>query len=58
MFEYVPDILTFKECQSILKIGKNTLLYLLHEGAIEGFQIGNRWKIPKEAVLEYIRNHY
>lgn len=56
MFERVPDILTFKECKDLLKIGKNSLLNLLHDGSIEAFRIGNRWKIPKKSVIEYIRH--
>ncbi len=55
MFEQIPEIMTLKECQQILKVGKNTMLDLLHEGRIEGFKIGNRWKIPKESVVEFIR---
>ena len=55
MLECVPDILTFTECRQLLKVGKNTLLGLLHDGEIEAFRIGNRWKIPKTAVLEYIK---
>ncbi len=55
MFENVPDILTFKECQHLLKVGKNTLLDLLHNGEIDGFRIGRRWKIPKNSVIEYIK---
>lgn len=55
MLECVPEILTFKECRSLLKVGKNTLLDLLHNGEIGAFRIGNRWKIPKNAVLEYIK---
>ena len=58
MFEYIPDILTFKECQDLLKVGKNTLLNLIHQGELDAFKIGNRWKIPKEVVLEFIRNKY
>ena len=49
------EILTFKECQRLLKVGKNTLLRLLHNGDIEAFRIGNRWKIPKSAIFDYIR---
>ncbi|MEY8232272.1 helix-turn-helix domain-containing protein [Oscillospiraceae bacterium 50-16] len=56
MFERVPDILTFKECKDLLKIGKNSLLDLLHDGSIEAFRLGNRWKIPKNSVIEYIRH--
>lgn len=55
MFERIPDILTFNECKNLLKVGKNTLLDLLHSGQIEAFRIGNRWKISKSAVIEYIK---
>ena len=26
MYEYIPEIMTFKECQNILRVGKNTLI--------------------------------
>lgn len=55
MLERVPEILTFKECRSLLRIGKNTLLDLIHNGSIQAFRIGNRWKIPKKSVVEYIK---
>lgn len=55
MYENIPEIMTFKECCEILKIGKNTMLDLLHTNRIEGFKIGNRWKIPKESVVDFIR---
>ena len=55
MLERVPEIMTFNECRCLLKIGKNTLLDLLHSGEIGAFRIGNRWKIPKNAVIEYIK---
>lgn len=55
MYEQIPEIMTLKECQQILKVGKNTMLELLHSRRIDGFRIGNRWKIPKESVIEYIR---
>lgn len=57
MYPYIPEIMTFKECQQFLKIGKNTLLDLIHNREIDAFKIGNRWKIPKEGVVEFIRNH-
>ena len=58
MLEQTPDILTFQEWQELLKVGKNTLLDLLHNNDIEAFKIGSRWKIPKTAVLEYICHRY
>ena len=53
MFEQTPDILTFKECQELLKIGKNTLLDLLHNEEIEGFKIGKQWRIKKEVLIKF-----
>lgn len=55
MFEKIPDIMTFKECQKLLKVGKNTLLNLIHSGEIDAFRIGNRWKITKESIIEYVK---
>jgi excisionase family DNA binding protein len=55
MYNDIPSIMTFNECKDILKVGKNTLLDLLHSNTIQGFKIGNRWKIPKESVVEFIR---
>lgn len=55
MYEQIPEILTLRECCELLKVGKNTMLKLLHGKEIEGFMIGNRWKIPKESVVEFIR---
>ena len=55
MYENIPEVMTLKECQEILKVGKNTMLELLHTNQIEGFKIGSRWKIPKESVVEFLR---
>ena len=55
MYEYIPEIMTFKECQKILKVGKNTLLDLIHTNQLEAFKVGSRWKIPKQFVIEFIQ---
>ena len=39
MLDNTPDILTFNECREVLKIGKNSLLDLLHNNYIEGFEL-------------------
>lgn len=52
----IPVIMTFSECQKILRVGKNTLLDLLHSGKLEGFRIGNRWRITRDSLAEYV-NH-
>lgn len=40
MYEYIPEIMTFKECQNILRVGKNTLIDLIHTGKIQAFKVG------------------
>lgn len=55
MYEYIPEVMTFKECKELLKVGKNTLLDLIHTGQIQAFKVGNRWKIRKQAVIEFIQ---
>ena len=54
MYRNIPEVMTFKECCALLKIGKNTLLELLHTRQIDGFRIGNRWRIPKESLAKFM----
>ena len=54
MYNNIPEVMTVKECCAILKVGKNTMLGMLNNRIIDGFKIGNRWKIPKESVVEFI----
>ncbi|MDD5923414.1 MAG: helix-turn-helix domain-containing protein [Clostridia bacterium] len=56
MLEEYNDILTVKDVQTILKIGKNSALDLIHEGDIEAFMIKGRWRILKSDLLSYIRH--
>ena len=55
MYLNIPEIMTFNECKEILKIGKNTLLDLIHNGEIDAFKVGNRWKITRESTEEFVR---
>ena len=55
MYLNIPEIMTFNECKEILKIGKNTLLDLIHNGELDAFKVGNRWKITRESVEEFVR---
>ena len=44
MLEEFNDILTLKDVQTILKIGKNSALDFIHDGDIEAFMIKGRWR--------------
>ena len=54
MLDDYQDIMTVPEIAEILYIGKNRVYELLESGAIKGFRIGRVWKVPKEALKEYI----
>lgn len=57
MLDTIPDTLTLKELQSVLQIGKNTALNLVHNDIITGHWVAGKWLFLKEDVLEYIQNH-
>ncbi len=54
-FSDIPDIMTFNEARAVLKVGKNTMLDLLHKGYIDAFRIKNRWRITRYALIEYLK---
>ena len=54
MFENYNEIMTIDEVCEVLMIGRNRCYHLLGDGAIKGFRIGSVWKIPRDAVMEYI----
>ena len=55
MLNNTPDIMTLKEVRDALKIGKNTALRLLQSGDLEGFRVGNQWRVTKEKLFAFIR---
>lgn len=54
MLNNTKDILTLKELQELLYIGKNTALRLVQSGEIEAFRVGKQWRVSKESVAKYI----
>lgn len=55
MLNNTKDILTLKEFQELLHIGKNTALRLVQSGEIEAFRVGKQWRVSKENVAKYVR---
>jgi excisionase family DNA binding protein len=54
MLEHLPDILTLKECQETLFIGKNLMLELVQSGTLPAFRVGKKWRITKDNLKKYI----
>ena len=55
MLNNTKDILTIKDLQKLLHIGRNTALRLVQDGEIEGFKVGRLWRVTRESVVKYIR---
>ncbi len=51
----LSDLITVEELCELLFIGKNAAYRLLNTGEVKAFRIGRVWKIPREAVCEYVR---
>jgi excisionase family DNA binding protein len=56
MLDNYPDILTIKEVMEILKIGRNKAYYMINHKQIKSIKIGNSYRIPKIALIEFIIN--
>ena len=56
MFEHADDLLSVEETAELLKINRGAIYPLLAAGRLKGFRNGRVWRIPKEAVVRYIRN--
>lgn len=54
MLEQYDDILTILDLAEALKIGSTQAYRLVRTGKIKAFKSGKDWKIPKQAVIQYI----
>lgn len=55
MLETFDDVMTVEEACEALRIGKNALYALLEAKQLRGYRNGRVWRIPKEAVIAFIR---
>ena len=55
MLNNTKDILTLKELQELLHIGKNTALRLVQSGEIEASKVGKQWRIVREDIIRYLK---
>lgn len=58
MFNYLPDLLTRKQAQDALCIGKSKMLELIHSGEIPARMIAGGFRIEKEDLIDFVKNSY
>ena len=54
MLEGWDDFLTVEELCEVLKIGRNAAYTLLNSGELKALRNGRVWRVPKQAVIEYV----
>lgn len=54
MFNEYHDIVSVDDLCEMLSIGKNTAYTLLSNGTIKALHYGRVWKIPKQAVINFV----
>lgn len=54
-FEELPLMLTVEEAAKALRIGRNAAYELTRAGTLRSIKIGRQYRIPKDAIEEYIR---
>lgn len=54
MFETYDDILTIEDLADALKIGNCKAYQIVRSGKINAYKEGKDWKIPKQALVEYV----
>ena len=55
MLEKYADVLTIQELEEALKIGRRLAYTLVRDGTIPSKKIGRIYRIPKTAVIEYLK---
>ena len=56
LFERYPDVLTVHQAREALGVGRTGVYKLIDQGLFKCFKIGNAYKIPKSALIEYVTN--
>ncbi len=55
MLEDYPDLLTRRQTQELLHLGKNRILNYIHTGRLRALMLDGRYLIKKEDILDFIR---
>ncbi|PNL17879.1 helix-turn-helix domain-containing protein [Micrococcus sp. FDAARGOS_333] len=50
-------LLTYDEAAAALRVSRTTMDRLQADGSLRMYRVGGRWKIPAEALAEYIDAH-
>lgn len=50
-----PELLTIDETAEFLRVSDKTVRRMIDDGRLKAVAIGRQWRIPKEALEEFIK---
>ena len=53
-YDDLPDVLTAKEVQTYLRLGRTATYTLLQSGAVPNVRIGQQFRVPKASLRELL----
>ena len=53
--ENLPKVLNVKDLAEVLSVSQNTAYNLVRSGQVHSVRIGRAYRIPREAVYEFLR---
>lgn len=56
MFDNYDDLLDVETARKLLHISRSNLYVLLHSGQLKGYRQGHKWRIPKQCIIDYIKD--
>ena len=51
-----PTLLTVREVAELLRVHQRTAYRLITGGTIKAIKIGSQWRVPEQALIEYIES--
>ena len=54
MFDNYPDVVTVKEMQAMLRIGRKAAYDLVHSGTIPSVRVGSSYLIAKKSIENFL----
>jgi excisionase family DNA binding protein len=55
-YDDLPDVLTAREVQTYLRLGRNAAYEALQSGAIRSVRLGQKFLVPKTALREFLES--
>lgn len=49
-----PSLLTVQEVADVLRVHTRTAYRLIQSGSLKAIKVGNQWRVPEAALLEFI----